>query len=83
MRTLINNFCGSYPIEIESNLHSDQKIGATVGIYQSHGAMSFQHSMRPAQAREMAVALIAAADELEFAAVADELDALQEGTVAA
>lgn len=74
MRTEINNFCGGCLITISGHVHPKESIGAVVSITQGYGALSFQHSMRPAQAREMAKALIAAADEL---------DVLQEGTVAA
>lgn len=66
MKTItINNFCGGEPVEITTNVHPT--IGALVSIYQSHGALSFQHSMRPKQAREMAAALIEFADALDEA----------------
>jgi len=67
MKTLINNFCGSKPIEVSASIHPDPAIGALVDIMQSGGSMRFQHSMKPEQAREMAKALIAAADFLDAA----------------
>ena len=63
MKTLINNFAGGAPIEINANVHPD--IGPLVAIVQSLGAMRFQHSMTPAQAREMATALVAMADSFD------------------
>ena len=63
MKTLINNFAGGAPIEINANVHPD--IGPLVAIVQSMGAMRFQHSMTPAQAREMATALVAMADSFD------------------
>lgn len=63
MKTLIKNFCDNSPIEIQGR--KNEEFGPLITIYQSHGAMSFQHDMKPHQAREMAAALIACADELE------------------
>ena len=60
MKTLINNFAGGAPIEINANVHPD--IGPLVAIVQSMGAMRFQHSMTPKQAREMAQSLLVLAD---------------------
>ena len=59
----INNFCNGAPIEIDG--HGNANHGALVSIEQHHGAMNFQHSMRPDQAREMALLLHVAADEAE------------------
>jgi len=58
----ISNFCNSDPVEIHT--HND-KCGKLVSIIQYGKAMRFQHSMTPAQAREMADALIKSANKLE------------------
>jgi len=58
----INNFCNSEPVEIHT--HNDG-CGKLVSIIQYGKAMRFQHSMTPAQAREMAAALIISAHKLE------------------
>ena len=63
MKTLINNFAGGAPIELNANVHPD--IGPLVAIVQSLGAMRFQHSMTPAQAREMAKSLLVLADSFD------------------
>ena len=63
MKTLINNFAGGAPIELNSNVHPD--IGPLVAIVQSMGAMRFQHSMTPKQAREMAESLLVLADSFD------------------
>ena len=63
MKKLINNFCGAEPISVESNVHPE--IGPLISIVQDVGAMRFQHSMTPAQAREMATALVAMADSFD------------------
>ena len=65
MKTPINNFCGYHPILVGGTVHPDPKIGPTVNITQSHGALAFQHAMTTEQAREMAKALNECADELE------------------
>ena len=63
MKTLINNFAGGAPIELNANVHPD--IGPLVAIVQSMGAMRFQHSMTPEQAREMAESLLVLADSFD------------------
>lgn len=60
MKTLINNFTGGAPIEINANVHPD--IGPLVSIVQRMAALSFQHSMTPEQARDMAASLVTLAD---------------------
>jgi hypothetical protein len=55
-----------YFLEVSAYIHEDQKIGKIVHIYQSAGSMSFQHSMTPQQARDMATALNNAANQLEI-----------------
>ena len=65
MRIQINNFVDRSPVEVYGSVHTNPKIGALVTIAQSQGSTSLCHSMRPEQAREMAAALIACADELE------------------
>ena len=63
MDCFINDFCDGSPIRIWG--HSHAGFGGLVSVIQNSGSISFQHSMRPEQAREMAAALIACADELE------------------
>lgn len=64
MKTVqINNFCGTCPIKISA--HNHPQIGNLVSINQDGGSLSFQHSMTPEQAREMASALLAMADSFE------------------
>jgi len=58
----INNFCNGSPVEIHT---SNDKNGKLVNIVQYGSSMRFQHSMTPAQAREMAAALIISAHKLE------------------
>ena len=64
MKTLINNFVDSTPIEVSAQ-ESGSSIGKLVMITQRGGAMSFQHAMTPAQAREMAAALVKIADSFD------------------
>ena len=63
---LINNFVDSSPIEISPMQH--ERAGGLILLTQRGGAMSFQHAMKPAQAREMAAALVALADSFEVMA---------------
>ena len=63
MKTLINNFVGVNPIEVQSM--KNEGLGNLVLITQSSGALSFQHSMTPQQAREMADALMVLADSFD------------------
>ena len=64
MKTVqINNFCGTCPIRISA--HNHPRIGDLVNINQDGGSLSFQHSMTPEQAREMAAALVAMANSFE------------------
>ena len=60
MKTLINNFAGGAPIEINANVHPE--IGPLVSIVQRMAALSFQLSMTPQQARDMAASLVTLAD---------------------
>lgn len=70
MKTEINNMWGSRPIEVNTpQPDSVAKFGPHVDLTQRGGSMYFQHSMTSKQARDLAEALIAAADE------ADELAA--------
>ncbi len=67
MKTLINNFTNANHVDIES-VNSDYLASygrAGVRILQHSGSMIFQHDMTCEQAREMAAALIACADEAE------------------
>lgn len=63
MKTLIDNFAGGAPIEINANVHPE--IGPLVSIVQRMAALSFQHSMTPQQARDMASGLLALADSFD------------------
>lgn len=63
MKTEINNFCDSCPVDI--SVLEVPNCGKFVLIRQGAGSMCFQHTMRPEQAREMAEALLAAAEALE------------------
>lgn len=64
MKTVsVNNFCGGSPMDVRASMH--KTCGPVVSICQNSGGCSFQHSMRPKQAREMAAALIAGAEELD------------------
>ena len=66
MSHLINNFCGHSPVTVTSNVHAD--CGPLVTIRQESGSCSFFHSMTPVQAREMALRLNDASDNIEEAA---------------
>ena len=63
MKTLINNFTGGAPIEINANVHPE--IGPLVSIVQRMAALSFQHSMMPQQARDMAAKLLVLANSFD------------------
>ena len=63
MKILIKNFAGGSPISIESNVHPE--IGPLVSIVQNAQSIRFQHSLTPAQAREMATAFVAMADSFD------------------
>ena len=67
MKTLINNFTNANQIEIAplNNEFLSFCGGAGVVIIQVCGSMYFQHTMTCDQARQMAAALIACADEAE------------------
>lgn len=60
---VVNNFVGSNPVCVSTMRHD--QCGNLVSLKQDAAAMSFQHSMKPAQAIELADALMAAAEELE------------------
>lgn len=63
--TKIYQFTLAQSVEIVGTTHAE--IGPLVSIIQNAGSMRYQFSMTPAQAREMADALIAHADALEQA----------------
>ena len=69
----INNFCDGSPVTISANISVNH--GPIVAVYQSIGSCHFQHSMRPDQARAMAAALIAGADEVATVAITNEVSA--------
>jgi len=63
--TKIYQFTKAHAVDIVGTSHAE--IGPLVSIIQGSGSLRFQFSMTPAQAREMADALIAHADALEQA----------------
>lgn len=68
---MVTNFVGTDPIEIEASYHPDADIAATVSMISCMGPLSFQHTMKPSGAREMAAKLIELAEfaeALEFEA---------------
>lgn len=65
----VNNFCDRDPVEISAS-PAHGRIAPTVLLFQSVGAIIFQHSMTPRQAREMAEALIECAAEADAMGVA-------------
>lgn len=60
MKFEINNFCGMSPLTISAA--SESSNGSMVYVMCHGGSVHLSHPMRPAQAREMAAALIACAD---------------------
>lgn len=62
--TKINDFTDSNPVQVESAIHPG--CGKLVYLTQFGGSMHFQHSMTPIQARELAAALVAEANQLEM-----------------
>lgn len=75
MKTMINNFVDDSPVEVCGSVYENSGLGPLVTLSQHVGSVSLCHSMRPEQAREMAAALIACADELDAPAVAQEVTA--------
>ena len=65
----INNFAGASPLEVHPMQTGRDKL---VLIVQNAGAMHFQHTMTPEQARYMAAALQMAAEEAEAMAASTE-----------
>jgi len=65
----IKNFVGNSPMEVSGYISQDGH-GPLITVGQYAESLRFHHAMRPEQAREMAAALIAAADELEAVMVA-------------
>ena len=63
MKYEINNFCGMSPLTISAASQSTH--GPMVYVLAFGGSITLSHPMRPAQAREMAAALIACADAQE------------------
>jgi len=72
MQVRIDNFVRTEVASIFTRRH--ETLGPLVKIQQEAGSMYFNFAMSPSQAREMAAALIAAADEL------DATETLQEAT---
>lgn len=63
MKYEINNFCGMSPLTVSAA--SESSNGPMVYVLAYGGSVHLSHPMRPAQAREMAAALIACADAQE------------------
>lgn len=59
-------------LNIQSYQHNCEDCGLLVSISQHSGSLRLNHSMTPAQAREMAAALVSAADWIEANQVAYE-----------
>lgn len=59
----INNFLDKFPIDVKTQMIP--RCGNLVLISQSIGSCSLHHSMRPDQARALAAALVAGAEEME------------------
>ena len=64
-RTPVHNFTKLEAIEVSSHSDYDARIGAIVSLTQRAGSNYFQFSMRPAQARFLAKALMQHADHLD------------------
>ena len=62
MKFQIKDFCDIHCVEVEAHQHKDDRL---VLLTQRGGSMSFQHSMRPDQARFMAASLAMAAEQAE------------------
>jgi hypothetical protein len=69
MKYEINNFCGMSPLTVAAA--SESSHGPMVYVGSFAGSFHLSHPMRPAQAREMAAALIACADQQEALINAD------------
>jgi len=69
MKKYIDNFVGNCPVEVSSYLH--KTCGPIVSITQNIGSCHINHSMTPLQARLMASALIANAEEVEALEIAE------------
>jgi hypothetical protein len=63
MKYKINNFCGMSPLTVAAASESSHGPMVYVGAFA--GSFHLSHPIRPAQAREMAAALIACADAQE------------------
>ena len=66
MKFEINNFAGGSPLIVQPATLGE--FGPMVYVLQYTGSISFQHSITPDQARQMAAALIACAKDAEDAA---------------
>jgi len=62
----IPNFTQADFVDVSTYIHSSPSIGKIVNITQRSSSLSFQHSMTPQQARDMATALNNAANQLEM-----------------
>ena len=64
MFTYIPNFCRSHSLRLTVQ-PIDATVGTTVCISSMEGPMTFVHHMTPDQARQMAAALLAAAETIQ------------------
>lgn len=75
----IGEFTGSGQLKVEASYHPDPDIAAIVSLTVRCAQLSFQHTMNPEQARDMARRLIELADFAdELTKEAAELTAAQE-----
>ena len=70
MKYQINNFCNGDPLTVQTSEPCGE-FGPLVYVLCYGGSLSLQHTMSPAQAREMAAALIACADAQDAATNAE------------
>ena len=78
MKFQIKDFVDLHQIEIEGHINRNEPL---VLLTQRGGSMSFQHSMRPEQARFMAGALVMAAEQIEAKVVHLPSDDTEGGAV--
>lgn len=59
-----NDFCGNSSLTVDlAGFPNEER--SMVGIFAEHGPLRLNHTMTPAQARELAAALLADADEID------------------
>ena len=62
---VIKNFTKMQELHVGSSINEDHRIGALVTVAAHAGSMAMHFSMRPDQARYMAIALIKHAENLD------------------